>query len=101
MELLHFLNFKTYSVLRLYFLTAVLTTTTTTLLRHYNHHCPRNAVPCLPWKEVMSLQEKSDEELSDLLDQYGIRHGPIVGEQNDLPTFLNGARIRVHNVSIT
>lgn len=29
----------------------------------------------------MSLQEKSDEEISDLLDQYGIRHGPIVGEQ--------------------
>lgn len=33
----------------------------------------------------MSLQEKSDEEISDLLDQYGIRHGPIVGERQLMP----------------
>lgn len=32
----------------------------------------------------MSLQEKSDEEISDLLDQYGIRHGPIVASTRGL-----------------
>lgn len=28
----------------------------------------------------MSLREKSDEEISDLLNEYGIKHGPIVGK---------------------
>lgn len=32
----------------------------------------------------MSLSEKSDEELSDLLTEYGIKHGPIVGSTRGL-----------------
>lgn len=30
----------------------------------------------------MSLSEKSDEEISELLAEYGITHGPIVGEKS-------------------
>ncbi|CAI5678708.1 emerin (Emery-Dreifuss muscular dystrophy) isoform X3 [Oreochromis niloticus] len=32
----------------------------------------------------MSLSEKSDEELGNLLSQYGIKHGPIVGSTRHL-----------------
>lgn len=31
------------------------------------------------WLQTMSLREKSDEEIGDLLNKYGIKHGPIVG----------------------
>lgn len=30
----------------------------------------------------MSLNEKSDEEIGELLEEYGIKHGPIVGKKS-------------------
>uniref|UniRef100_A0A3Q4GEW8 LEM domain-containing protein n=1 Tax=Neolamprologus brichardi TaxID=32507 RepID=A0A3Q4GEW8_NEOBR len=33
---------------------------------------------------IMSLSEKSDEELGSLLSQYGIKHGPIVDSTRHL-----------------
>lgn len=29
---------------------------------------------------MSSLSSKSAQEISDLLDEYGIKHGPVVGE---------------------
>ena len=36
----------------------------------------------------MSLSEKSDEEISKLLTEYGIAHGPIVGERDSVDPTL-------------
>ncbi len=38
---------------------------------------------------MSSLSGKSDKEISQLLDEYGIKHGPIVGMYNKPLVFKN------------
>lgn len=37
---------------------------------------------------MSSLSDKSAQEISDLLDEYGIKHGPVVGEWHRYNCFL-------------